>query len=152
MPDMPASDPNVLFRFLVGALRSGMDECVCHECGRPWLSRSGGTLCPVCNPSHVGYQPGGASDKPRWLAFWREQLLQQLLVRMSSELEREAQELEAACDACGGTGHAPYLNPLTGELLACSFCQSGKSLRLLDQHLEVVGTFAELAGALSRPN
>jgi hypothetical protein len=92
--------------FLSGARSSGMVEAVCHECGRPWLTRPKQhaskqelqhailfmqwpelpKLCPVCNPEHVGYHPGGAPDKARWFNTWRLQLLQVLARRAAPRL------------------------------------------------------------------
>lgn len=61
---------------LVAALlRNGMQEFVCEDCGRPWLDREPHRLCPVCNPEHPGYMPGGPTDRERWVDFWRTQLL-----------------------------------------------------------------------------
>ena len=74
-------------RFIEGALRSGMSEAVCHRCGRPWITRAEQrTLCPCCNPEHVGYQgPDEPSDAPRWVAFWRTELVRVLAQRTVHE-------------------------------------------------------------------
>lgn len=68
---MDSPDLLVMGKFIAGAIRSGLGEQVCTECGRPWLTRTPGPLCPVCNPEHDGHEPGGATDKARWVAFWR---------------------------------------------------------------------------------
>jgi hypothetical protein len=77
-PPPPAPSPAALPSFdglktIEGCFRSGLRENICTECGRPWLTRESTPLCPVCNPSHVGYHPGGAPphDKARWMLFWR---------------------------------------------------------------------------------
>ena len=103
-------DP-IMPSFLDGCMRSGMAEAVCSDCGRPWLTRPKtiGTrtelrhailfqqrpevpkLCPVCDPEHPGHQPGGATDRQRWVDFWRS-----LLVGVLRERGRPLLELMPA--------------------------------------------------------
>jgi hypothetical protein len=85
------------------ALRSGMVQAICAECGRPWLTRpkveefasrskklhailfmqlpTPPKLCPLCDPDHIAYEPGGPADRERWFNTWRGQLLQVLAHR-----------------------------------------------------------------------
>lgn len=84
--DSPA--PDVMGKFIAGCIRSGLDERVCHECGRPWLTRTPDTLCPVCNPEHVGYNPQGPTDRARWMHFWRSHLTGVLRARAADHQHR----------------------------------------------------------------
>jgi hypothetical protein len=80
--------PELARDFAAGCLRSGMNEAICEACGRPWLTRIprapgstgayGWGLCPVCNPEHVGFEPAGPTDAPRWMTFWRTQFVELL--------------------------------------------------------------------------
>lgn len=76
----------VMDEFAAACVSSGLGECVCHECGRPWLTRSPGPLCPVCNPHHPGYKPEGPTDRARWLTFWQRGLTGVLRAR-AADLE-----------------------------------------------------------------
>ncbi len=91
--------------FVDGCLRSGMVEAVCNNCGRPWLTRPKlesrtqrvgrsavlrddrwltDPLCPECEGKPEGYVP---SDAPRWVEFWRLQVLEVLRQRARPRLE-----------------------------------------------------------------
>lgn len=100
---LPESD--VMGQFIAGCMRSGLGESVCIECGRPWLTRTPGLLCPVCNPSHVGYNPDGPLDRARWMTFWRSQLTGVLRARAADHQHRRRM-LEHA-EAVGFTVYPP---------------------------------------------
>lgn len=105
-------DDPIMPGFLQACRANGMIEAVCCNCGRPWLTRpkhARGTLeyrrkillraieqgtdverlCPVCDPDHPGYEPGGPTDRARWFNGWRSALATALAERAQPVLQIE---------------------------------------------------------------
>lgn len=67
--------------FALGRMTSHLEGATCEHCGAVWFGRTPGPLCPVCNPSHPGYDETESQNPERharWLGIWRSELLSTL--------------------------------------------------------------------------
>ena len=110
-PPPPKHAP-VFERFVYAALANGLEDRICARCGQVWLTRRASSLCPVCDPTHPGYEADlGAriQHEARWFRQWRTDLL--TVLQRKAELAPHADqypsdELVEAFRSCSDCGRA----------------------------------------------